>query len=186
MNGIDEKPLFNPELLRQIDWSVRKSSFKDGISPENPGKNLQLRPLMMDDYDQGFLNLLGQLTSVGEVTAAAFQKRFLAMKHCPNTYYVVVLEDTNKQQVIGSATLVIEQKFIHSTGCRGRIEDVVVSEDYRGQQLGKLLVETLTLLGKEVGCYKMSLECKEDNVRFYKCFGYTPDGQYFMVQRFSD
>merc|ERR1711971_1180122 len=45
-----------------------------------------------------------------------------------------------------SATLVRERKFIHSCGSVGRLEDVVVSDDYRGRQLGKLLVTTASLL----------------------------------------
>lgn len=60
------------------------------------------------------------------------------MKNCRDSYYVVVVEDLNKSRIAGSATLVVEQKFIHNTGTRGRIEDVVVSDDYRGKQLGKL------------------------------------------------
>lgn len=36
------------------------------------------------------------------------------MKTCPDTYYVVVIEDSETGQIIGSATLVKEQKFIHS------------------------------------------------------------------------
>lgn len=37
------------------------------------------------------------------------------------TYYVTVIEDTRTSQLIGSATLVIEYKFIHGCGLvRGR------------------------------------------------------------------
>jgi hypothetical protein len=35
------------------------------------------------------------------------------MKECPNTYYVTVIEDTATSQIVASATLVVEQKFIH-------------------------------------------------------------------------
>jgi len=46
-----------------------------------------------------------------------FVARFREMKSCPGTYYIAVVEDPTKQrQVIGTTTLVIEQKFIHSTG----------------------------------------------------------------------
>ena len=34
-------------------------------------------------------------------------------------------------QVVGAATLVQERKFIHSCGNVGRLEDVVVSDQYR-------------------------------------------------------
>jgi len=36
------------------------------------------------------------------------------MKQCPGTYLVVVIEDIEKSQVIGAATLIVEQKFIHN------------------------------------------------------------------------
>jgi len=41
------------------------------------------------------------------------------MADCKNSYYIVVIEDTNTNLVIGSATLAVEQKFIHecSTVC---------------------------------------------------------------------
>jgi hypothetical protein len=39
--------------------------------------------------------------------------RYTTMNACPNTYYVTVIEDTLTGQIVGSGTLVIEQKFIH-------------------------------------------------------------------------
>lgn len=53
-------------------------------------------------------------------------------------YYITVIEDTRKNEIIGAATLVTELKIIHSCGLRGRLEDVVVNSTYRGKQLGKL------------------------------------------------
>jgi len=41
-------------------------------------------------------------------------ERFYAMKQCPGTYFVVVIEDVEKSQVVGAATLIVEQKFIHN------------------------------------------------------------------------
>ncbi|KAK2139481.1 hypothetical protein NP493_82g03035 [Ridgeia piscesae] len=173
-------------MLTRLDWSAKTASFKNGCSPSSPGDSLEMRPLRLSDYHRGFLQLLGQLTLVGEVSFDEFKERFSAMKQCRDTYYILVVEDTGTKELIGCATLLVEQKFIHSAGTRGRVEDVVVHSEYRGRQLGKLLVETLTLLGKLVDCYKMSLECKPENVKFYETFGYAPDGQLFMVQRYKD
>lgn len=53
-------------------------------------------------------------------------------------YYITVIEDTRKQEIIGAASLITEFKIIHSCGLRGRLEDVVVNSTYRGKQLGKL------------------------------------------------
>jgi len=46
------------------------------------------------------------------------------------------------------------------------------------------LVETMTLLGKALGCYKVSLECADKNVRFYEGLGFKVDERY-MVRRFE-
>lgn len=44
----------------------------------------------------------------------------------------------------------------------------------------------LTLLAQELGCYKISLECKDKLIKYYETFGYHLDeGNNFMVQRFS-
>jgi len=180
--------LFDPSILQNIPWSQEsQSKFKGGISVHSPGEDLVIRPLHIDDYHKGFLSILAMLTSVGSVSEAQFLQRFEMMRKCPNSYYVTVIEDKKKGEVIGCATLQVEFKFIHEAGVRGRIEDVVVSDAYRGRQLGKLLLETLTILGREyVGCYKMSLECKDSLIKFYGQFGFNKDaGNNYLQQRFE-
>ena len=79
------------------------------------------------------------------------------MRDCNSTYYVIVLEDTREGRVVGAASLLLERKFIHSCGSVGRLEDVVVSEAYRGRQLGKFLVTAANLLAVKLGCYKVEM-----------------------------
>ena len=52
-NGLDEMPLFEPALLRELDWESRKATFKNDISNTNPGESLIIRPLCSADYDRG-------------------------------------------------------------------------------------------------------------------------------------
>lgn len=101
-------------------------------------------------------------------------------------YYVIVVEDTNLSQIVATATLITEHKFIHSCAKRGRVEEVVVSDVCRGKQLGKLLVSTLTLLSKKLNCYKITLECAPKNVAFYQKFGYSASDETYMQCRFFD
>jgi glucosamine-phosphate N-acetyltransferase len=54
----------------------------------------------------------------------------------PSTYYVCVIE--RNARIVATASLVLEWKFIHSAGFRGRIEDVVVDESDRGKRLGNV------------------------------------------------
>ena len=48
-------------------------------------------------------------------------ERFCEMKQCPGTYFVIVIEDIEKSQVVGAATLIIEQKFIHNAANVSRV-----------------------------------------------------------------
>lgn len=159
----------------------------DLISGVDVPEGLILRPLAASDYDHGFLKLLSQLTSVGEVSREKFTERFNSMKNTnPKAYYVVVLEEKSTNQIVGAATLVIEWKFIHEASSRGRVEDVVVDESQRGKKLGQLLNVVLVQLAKKLGVYKLSLECKDKLIPFYSKFGYKlDDGNNFLVQRFD-
>lgn len=86
---------------------------------------------------------------------------------------------------MASATLVLEWKFIHDAGCRGRIEDVVVDRSVRGQRFGTLLNHHLVALARHIGVYKLSLECKNELISFYEQFGFKKDeGNNFLVQKF--
>ena len=42
----------------------------------NPGAGLRVRSLNINDYDRGFLELLGQLTSVGHISREAWTQRY--------------------------------------------------------------------------------------------------------------
>ncbi|XP_014776939.1 probable glucosamine 6-phosphate N-acetyltransferase isoform X2 [Octopus bimaculoides] len=127
--------LFDPKLLDDINTC----NFVGKITLESLGSHFKVRPLCLSDYEKGYLKLLSELTKVGDVSYEQFEARFNSMKSSCDTYYIVVIEDTRTELIIGSATLVIEQKFIHNTSSRGRIEDVVIKNEYRGQQLGKLI-----------------------------------------------
>ncbi|XP_068215391.1 probable glucosamine 6-phosphate N-acetyltransferase [Palaemon carinicauda] len=166
-----EQPLYNPDLLKKLDWS-KITHMKNGVTSSTPGEGLLVRPLCKGDYDKGFLQLLSQLTKVEIFPEKKFEERFEQMKSCRDHYFVTVIEDTDKGEIVGSATLACELKFIRGCAKRGRLEDVVVNNEYRGKQLGKLIVSTITLLAKEVGCYKIGLDCKDEMKPFYSTIGY--------------
>ena len=43
------------------------------MSPQNPGEGLIIRPLALGDFHNGYMELLKQLTKVGDVTLEMFQ-----------------------------------------------------------------------------------------------------------------
>lgn len=168
-----ELSLYDRTLLLDLDFSRSPSKFNPPISAASPGEPwLKVRPLQSGDFHRGFLQSLSQLTTVGDVSMAQFLNRFAQMR-ASGDYYVTVIVDTRNDKIIGSATLVLEHKFIHGCSVRGRLEDVVVDDTYRGKQLGKLIVVTVSLLAQRLGCYKMSLDCKDKLIPFYKSIGYV-------------
>ncbi|XP_076400943.1 glucosamine 6-phosphate N-acetyltransferase isoform X1 [Peromyscus maniculatus bairdii] len=178
----NETPMFDPSLLKEVDWSQNTATFSPAISPMNPGEGLVLRPLCTGDLNKGFFKLLGQLTEIGIVSPEQFMNSFEHKKKTGD-YYVIVVEDVTLGQIVATATLIIEHKFIHSCAKRGRIEEFVISDEGRGKQLGELLLSTLTLLSKKLNCYKITLECLPQNVGFYKKFGYTVSEEKYLCLR---
>ncbi|XP_076400946.1 glucosamine 6-phosphate N-acetyltransferase isoform X2 [Peromyscus maniculatus bairdii] len=157
----NETPMFDPSLLKEVDWSQNTATFSPAISPMNPGEGLVLRPLC-----------------TGDLNKDSFEH-----KKKTGDYYVIVVEDVTLGQIVATATLIIEHKFIHSCAKRGRIEEFVISDEGRGKQLGELLLSTLTLLSKKLNCYKITLECLPQNVGFYKKFGYTVSEEKYLCLR---
>lgn len=186
--------LFDPVILSMVKASDFKFEYdkfeliKDGSSQENLvdlGDNLVLRPLKRDDFNRNYISLLSHLTEVGNVSQQDFEKRFDQMKQASNTYFICVVEDVTKQKIVASLTLVYEQKFIRQVGSRGRFEDMVVDVDYRGKKLSKLLLDVLVQVSRILGCYKISLECKDHLKKHYEQFGFKlEDGQNYLARRF--
>nr|AQZ26759.1 glucosamine-6-phosphate-N-acetyltransferase [Tigriopus japonicus] len=170
----EESFLYDNALVQALSFE-HLTCFNPKISPAQPGMNLMVRSLGSGDYERGFLDLLAQLTKVGEISKSDFLKRFNSMKGCKGTYYVTVIEDTSTHEIIGAATLVVEQKFIRGCAKKGIIEEVVVSDRYRGRQLGKLIVATLIEMGKSLGCYKVSLNCTDQMIKFYCSLGFKQE-----------
>uniref|UniRef100_A0A0N4ZE37 Glucosamine 6-phosphate N-acetyltransferase n=1 Tax=Parastrongyloides trichosuri TaxID=131310 RepID=A0A0N4ZE37_PARTI len=177
-NNLEDQYLFDRNILTS---HVKDVDIPDGY---------KLRPLHLDDYKKGYLGLLEQLTTVGDVSEREWIKRFNSMKSkgCDEkqSYYIIVLEEVETEKIVASGTLVIEFKFIHHTGSRGRTEDIVTDKDYRGRRFSNIINKILVSLAKECGVYKLSLECKDSLIGFYEKFGYKKDqGNNFLVQRFD-
>lgn len=69
--------MFDPELLKNLDWASIRGYLSPPITNEAPGENwLSVRPLQIGDYDKGYLRILTQLTAVGNVSRVAFESMF--------------------------------------------------------------------------------------------------------------
>eukprot|EP01084_Bolivina_argentea_P305886 528464_1 len=131
----------------------------------------KIRKLEKSDYDKGHVELMGQLTDVGKVNRIAYSTAFDIMKSNP-LQSTFVIEDKSKNLIIGTITIIIEQKFVHGCSRVGHIEDVVTDSNYRGKGLGKLITEYAVNYAKQNGCYKVILNCNDKNVPFYARCGF--------------
>ena len=91
------------------------------------------RLLKRDDYERDFPAVLAGLTKGVSYSEDEFHKIYdsIFTKDSEN-YKIVVLEDKDTGMIIGSGSVIMEKKFIRDGGICGHVEDIVVSESYRG------------------------------------------------------
>ncbi|PON42423.1 FkbH domain containing protein [Parasponia andersonii] len=141
---------------------------------DSSGKDqkFQVRRLELSDKNKGFIELLQQLTVCDSVTDKDFQDRFQELSSLGDDHVICVIEDDQSGKIIATGSVFIEKKFIRNCGKVGHVEDVVVDSNARGLQLGKKIVGFLTDHAQSVGCYKMILDCSDENRTFYEKCGF--------------
>jgi glucosamine-phosphate N-acetyltransferase len=88
---------------------------------------------------------------------------------CKNTkiYCMKVNND-----IIGFGTIIIEQKITHNLCHVGHIEDIIIDKKFLKKGYGKKLINFLISIGRDNNCYKIILNCLEDNILFYEKCGF--------------
>jgi len=128
-----------------------------------------IREIEENDLEKGFLESLDFLRKASDIDKNKAEEILKKIKQNPN-HIIHVAVDDNK--IVGSTTLLVEQKFIHDGGLVGHIEDVVVRKDYEGKGIGIKLVMSMLERAKEKNCYKTILDCKDDVKQFYERIGF--------------
>ena len=128
-----------------------------------------IREIEEDDLKNGFLETLDFLRNTSNLDKNKANEILKKIKRNPNHIIYVAIDN---KKIVGSTTLLIEQKFIHDGGLVGHIEDVVVRKDYEGKGIGIKLVTSLLERAKEKNCYKTILDCKDDVKQFYERIGF--------------
>lgn len=130
-----------------------------------------IREIKASDLHDEYFSLLSQLSGdASGYDPKALWDLYIEMK--PNIITFVNVDDS--KNVTGSATIFVENKFLHGGSRVGHIEDVVVNKEKRTKGLGKSLVEQCVDFAKTMGCYKVILDCEEDNIPFYAKCGFIP------------
>jgi len=130
---------------------------------------IKIREIEEGDLEKGFLETLDFLRNASDLDKKKANEILKKIKQNSNHMIYVAIDN---KKIVGSTTLLIEQKFIHDGGLVGHIEDVVVRKDYEGKGIGIKLVTSMLERAKEKNCYKTILDCKDDVKQFYERIGY--------------
>ena len=93
-----------------------------------------------------------------------------------NNYGFVLKED---EKLLGFASIHVINK-INRVSCL--IEDVVIDSNYRGQGLGKLLINHLIKFSKTLDSDKLILNSKESNTKFYEKLGFKKNETQMIIR----
>jgi len=129
-----------------------------------------LREIIPDDYFNGYMDLLFEFSNYKkEVTF----DEFTTYINRREVIRIFVAVDENR--IVGAGTLFKLNK-LHNNPV-GQIEDVIITESYRGKGIGKQIVDNLVKIGlNEMKCYKVILNCLEKNKDFYEKCGFEQAG----------
>lgn len=130
---------------------------------------IMIRKLTASDY-LSFLPLIRDFRD----TTFTEEQFYSTLDAISQTSDIIVMEENG--ELIATATLFYETKFIHNISKVGHIEDVCIKKEHRGKRLGMQLITYMAQLAREKGCYKVTLYCEDYNVDFYrkckfKCVG---------------
>lgn len=130
--------------------------------------SLHLRPLEQRDISRGFLESLAHLAPVDLTPEEAIH--IWRGRNAAGVRTVVAVDDDGN--VMGTASLILEHKFLHRGGTIGHIEDVAVHPKHEGKGVGSAVVRALVDLARQSGCYKVILSCNDQNIAFYSKIGF--------------
>jgi glucosamine-phosphate N-acetyltransferase len=131
--------------------------------------SFKIRKLQKRDLYNGFLLSLDSLRETSQMKPRIANTVFERIIKNPHQIIYVALENS---EIIGTASILIEQKFIHNGGKVGHIEDVSVRKEFQGKGKGQKIVKALLDYAEKKGCYKTILDCTDNLIPFYENLGF--------------
>ena len=123
---------------------------------------MDIRKLEKNDY-KNYLNLMNQFRPIQQnLDFDSFSNIYDQIFKSSEIY--VALIDKN---IIGSITVIYEQKFINNCALYAHIEDLIVDENFRNNKIGSKLLNYVKKKAFEKNCFKCTLVCNKDVSNFY-------------------
>lgn len=134
------------------------------ISPYFTVRNLEEGDL------RGLVVLLSYLTDSPPLSDEKLHEIFERRKAHGVVTKVAVDNETN--ELIGTASLVVEPKFFRGGRNVAHIEDVVTAPEHRSRGVGHKLLQAVEECAFDHDCYKIILDCSDELAVFYEKKGF--------------
>lgn len=144
------------------------------------GRLYKISSLKKEDINHNYIKLLNQLSNTCQykVNCKLIDNFYSSLN---NNHIIKVIKNKHDLVIVGTVTIIKEHKILHNFGKVGHIEDVVVDKRLRGSGLGKKLIE---IAKKECeDCYKIILNCSDDNIDFYKKCGFEKKQNQMVIYK---
>lgn len=140
-------------------------------SSADTAEDIKIRPVQQDDIRRGLLETLDALRPASGMPTKKALQILDEISSEPNRLIAVAVSNTDGS-IVGTATILFEKKLIHHGGIAGRIEDVAVISKRQKSGIGSAIVGYLIEEARRRGCYKTTLGCSDDLVKYYTGLGF--------------
>lgn len=131
----------------------------------------EVRSLRFDDYEKGYLELVG--SSQEEISYSEFILS-LTQLHQNRNHTIWVIEDIHINKLIACATLFLEPKLgSRRYTKKAYIQDLVILPEYVKYGFDVKLMKFLRKMAKKEGCYELSISCPREKCSFYQRHGFS-------------
>ncbi len=113
----------------------------------------------------GFFETLSVLTKAPVISIEKGQEIF---KQCQMFGKKIYVADASDNGIVSTVVLMVEPKFIRGGDPVAHIEDVVTQKEWEQNGIATKLMIRAIEEAKKQGCYKVILDCSEENVPFYE------------------
>jgi glucosamine-phosphate N-acetyltransferase len=134
--------------------------------------DFEVREISVTDLGRGFFETLSNLAPVGRISEEPENAKKVLHEITSNPFHKIFVAVKNDGEIIGSNTVLIEQKFIRNGGRLAHNQDLATKKGYEGMGIAKALMDRSFGFARQMKCYKVISECAEENVPFYEKFGF--------------
>ena len=131
--------------------------------------NNTIRQLYSTDYEK-YKIMINEFRE----TDFTYEQFLNTLKYISSHSEIWVIGQNN--DIIATGTIIYEKKFIFNNISLAHIEDICVKQSYRKLGFGKLIINHLIIQAKKHNCYKITLDCNEENVQIYEKCGFEKRG----------